>query len=126
MALIVGIEDYTWVGAEPGAVRNADDWYLWLGTARGLPLVRAVVLRDDDATRERMLEEARLAAGRVREGGTLWFVFIDHGAPSRDGRRGCCWGWTPSTGPTASTRAGCCSPRCSLPCNRGLRPGPWP
>jgi formylglycine-generating enzyme required for sulfatase activity len=79
-ALIVGVEEYWELDAVPGAVANAEDWYTWLKRGRELPLGRAVVLRNRDATRERILEEAALAAERVGPGGTLWFVFIGHGA----------------------------------------------
>ncbi len=87
-ALIVGIEDYLLVDDVPGAVANADDWYRYLKQTRGLPLGSAVVLRNHEATRESVLSEARDAAGRVRSGGTLWVVFIGHGAPSKDGQDG--------------------------------------
>ena len=87
-ALIVGITDYVDVPDVPGAVTNADDWYAWLKRTRGLPLGSAVVLRNRDATRETILMEAALAAERVKAGGTLWFVFIGHGAPSRSGNDG--------------------------------------
>ncbi len=87
-ALIIGIEDYLLVDDVPGAVANADDWYRYLKRTRGLPLGSAVVLRNHEATRESVLSEARDAASRVRNGGTLWLVFIGHGAPSKDGQDG--------------------------------------
>ncbi len=87
-ALLVGIEDYSYVADVPGAVANVDDWYAWLKYTRELPLGSVVVLRDLDATRETILSEAAEAARRVGDGGTLWFVFVGHGAPSRDGRDG--------------------------------------
>ncbi len=88
VALLVGIEDYAFVANVPGAVSNIDDWYSWLKRTRGLPLGSVVVLRDRDATAESILSEAAEAAERVGDGGTLWFVFVGHGAPSRDGRDG--------------------------------------
>ncbi len=87
-ALIIGIEDYLLVDDVPGAVANADDWYRYLKQTRGLTLGSAVVLRNHEATRESILREARDAAGRVRNGGTMWLVFIGHGAPSKDGQDG--------------------------------------
>lgn len=87
-ALIIGIEDYLLVDDVPGAVANADDWYRYLKQTRGLPLGSAVVLRNHEATRESVLREARDAGGRVASGGTLWLVFIGHGAPSKDGQDG--------------------------------------
>jgi len=87
-ALLIGIEDYLLVEDVPGALDNIDDWYMWLKKTRGLPLGSTVMLRDEQATRETILEETQEAAGRVGPGGTLWFLFIGHGAPSKDGQDG--------------------------------------
>lgn len=87
-ALIVAIEDYFVAPDIPGARANGDDWYTWLVRSRGVPLSHVRVLRDGDAAREQILEEAGRAAGRLGPDGTLWVVFIGHGAPSKDGRDG--------------------------------------
>ena len=82
-ALIVGIEDYVFVPDVPGAVQNANDWHVWLTATRKVPLDRVVLLRNEQATIEEIEHHARAMAGKVRAGGTLWFVFIGHGAPAR-------------------------------------------
>jgi len=87
-ALVVGIEDYTYVAGVPGAVDNANDWYAWLTRTRGVPVGSVILLRNHDGTREKLLRSAEQVAGQVGSGGTLWLVFIGHGAPSRDGRDG--------------------------------------
>jgi uncharacterized caspase-like protein len=46
------------------------------------------LLRDAEGTRESLLEAAAAAASRVGRGGTLWFIYIGHGAPAADGKEG--------------------------------------
>ena len=87
-ALVIGIGDYWQLTDIPGASQAAVDWYQWLLKTRGLSVGRTKLLRDSDATRDEILAEARAAAERVGPGGTLWFVFIGHGAPSQDARDG--------------------------------------
>ena len=76
-ALVVAIGDYVFLPDIHGARDNALDWYNWLKKTRGVPSVK--VLSDHDATREAILKEAAVAAGRVEAGGTLWVLFIGHG-----------------------------------------------
>lgn len=85
-ALVIGIEDYDRAPVLPGARENALAWVRWLNTARRVPLV--VPLLDGDATREEIELKVVEAAGRVGPQGTLWIVFIGHGAPSIDGEDG--------------------------------------
>jgi len=85
-AVIVSIEDYTFLSDVPGAGDNARDWRSWLKNTRGVPAVR--VLENSAATRNSILDAVGEAARRVGDGGTLWFVFIGHGAPSEDGTDG--------------------------------------
>ncbi len=87
-AVIVGIEGYTYVDPVPGAIGNAQDWYAWLTGTRRVPVGRIALLRDMDGTREEILAAAGRAAEQVGRGGTVWFVFVGHGAPSRDGHDG--------------------------------------
>lgn len=87
-ALIVGVEDYVFAPDIQGASRNANDWYLYLTRTRQIPVGNVFLLRDGEATREALLEKADEVAARVGAGGTLWFVFIGHGAPSKDGQDG--------------------------------------
>ena len=81
-AVVVGIESYSFLAPVPGAVHNAKDWYRWLKETREVRAVK--LLTDGSATRHSILAAVEDAAGRVGEGGTLWFVFIGHGAPSKD------------------------------------------
>ena len=87
-ALIVGIEDYAYAPDIPGARRNAEDWYAYLRKTRGLPIGNIVLLRDGQASREEIEHGAKKAAARVGKGGTLWTIFIGHGAPAPDGKDG--------------------------------------
>lgn len=87
-AVVVGVEDYLRVPGVPGAKTNAKQWYQYLTETRGIPAQNVKFLANDDATREEILSASRVASGRVRSKGTLWFVFIGHGAPSPDGKDG--------------------------------------
>ena len=87
-AVIVAIEHYPFVAPVPGALRNADDWHLFLTRTRGVPLSRVRLLRDNDGSLEQMKSEIERAARTVKPGGTLWFIFIGHGAPASTGQDG--------------------------------------
>ena len=83
-AVVVGIEDYSYVPDIAGASKNAEDWYQFLVKGRKIPSHKVKLLRNSEASAEDMLAEATAAAKAVRPGGTLWFVFIGHGAPLTD------------------------------------------
>jgi formylglycine-generating enzyme required for sulfatase activity len=85
-AVVVGIGDYAYLSDIPGARANATAWYQWLKQTREVPVVRA--LFDEQGTRAGILEAAEQMAKRVQPGGTLWFVFVGHGAPSQAGDDG--------------------------------------
>lgn len=87
-AVIVAIEDYLKVSDVGGARANGTDWYAHLTDAQGVPPERVHLLRDHDATREAILDHVKSAASEVEAGGTLWVVFIGHGAASADGSDG--------------------------------------
>lgn len=87
-AVIVGAQNYAFVEHVPGAAENADDWQAYLTETLKVPVDRVILLKNDDATVEQMRDAAARAAGRVKDGGTLWFIFIGHGAPSKDGKDG--------------------------------------
>jgi len=87
-AVVVGVEDYLRVPGVPGAKSNAKLWYQYLTETRGAPVQNVKLLINDDATREEILSATRKAASRVQPGGTLWFVFVGHGAPGVDGKDG--------------------------------------
>jgi opacity protein-like surface antigen len=87
-ALVIGIEDYVFAPDIPGATQNANDWYLYLTRTRKVPFGNVFFLQNQEGTREAMLEKAQEAAGRVGQGGTLWLVYVGHGAPGKDGKDG--------------------------------------
>ena len=87
-ALILAVEDYAFVADVAGASRNAADWYQHLTRTRKIPGERVKLLRNAEVTRESMLEAAAEVAGRGKTGGTLWGVFIGHGAAAEDGQDG--------------------------------------
>jgi hypothetical protein len=80
-AVVVGVSDYYALPQVTGAAKNAADWHRWLTTSRGLKPQRVHLLRDADATREEIEAATRVATASVGPGGTLFFVFIGHGAP---------------------------------------------
>lgn len=83
VALLVAIEDYTFLPDVPGAVRNAEDWRGFLQQNLGVQTV--YTLYNQQASREEILRFAAKAAGEVGRGGRIWFVFVGHGAPSAGG-----------------------------------------
>lgn len=87
-AVVVGIEKYAYVPAIKRADDNAANWYHYLVKTRGVPVENVTLLTDEDATAEEMRAAAEEAASRVGDDGTLWFVFVGHGAPSKDGNDG--------------------------------------
>ncbi len=87
-AVTVGVENYPFVERVPGAKQNADDWQAYLTGTLKVPADRVVLLLDDDATLEEIRQAAADKAAQVEPGGTLWFVFIGHGAPSKNGKDG--------------------------------------
>ena len=86
-AVIVAIEDYAYVADVPGARDNGGDWARYLNS-RGVPLGKVHKLFDASANPKAILRHATEAAQQVGPDGRLWFVFIGHGAPSRDGKDG--------------------------------------
>ena len=87
-ALVVGIGKYAFVPAVEGAVQNADDWWKYLRQGLGIPRQNIGLLRDDEASAEKIREEARRIAQKAGPGGTIWFIFIGHGVASADGEEG--------------------------------------
>ena len=87
-AVVVGLEKYAFLAGLPGARRNAEDWQVYLVDALKVPAERIALLRDDEATLEKMRRTVAKEALQAKAGGTLWFVFIGHGAPSKDGKDG--------------------------------------
>lgn len=86
--LIAAAERYAFVSPVDGAVQNGQAWYEHLVRGRGVPVERVRLLRDRQVTREKILRFAAEAADAVEPGGTLWLVFIGHGAPAKSGDDG--------------------------------------
>jgi uncharacterized caspase-like protein len=84
-ALIIGIEDYVYAPDIPGAKANAEAWFRYLSKTRKVPASRIILLRNGEGSKEDILDSAEMAASQVRAGGTLWVIYIGHGAPSKDG-----------------------------------------
>lgn len=87
-AVVVGVEKYFAVPGISGAESNAKAWYDYLTRTRGAAPSRVELLLNNDAAREDILGAARRAGAKAGPQGTLWFVFIGHGAPSADGKDG--------------------------------------
>ncbi len=87
-AVIVGIEDYAYLDDIPGAEENARDWYRYLTIERGIPTERVRLLLSSDGVDHRVVGSLREMAQSSDPTGTLWFVFIGHGAPAKDQQDG--------------------------------------
>ena len=85
VAVIVAIGRYSELPGIDGAVANGRAWERYFITTRGIPPARVRLLEDRRATKELIVSRLADASRRVRQGGTLWFVFIGHGAPAKDG-----------------------------------------
>ena len=92
-AVIVSIEDYASAPDIPGAEANGRAWYLHLTKTRGVPTKRVVWLKNEEGAKEEIEAAVAKAAKSVQAGGTLWFVFIGHGAPAKSRRDGVLVGW---------------------------------
>ena len=87
-AVIVGISAYPFLPEIPGASENASSWAQHFIRVRKIPPSNVLLLRDNEASRERIESVLTLAAKSAKPGGQLWFVFIGHGAPSPNGEDG--------------------------------------
>ncbi|MBI5622476.1 MAG: SEL1-like repeat protein [Elusimicrobia bacterium] len=87
-AVVAGIEGYAFVPQVAGAEANAKAWYDYFTRTRGIPVGRVKLLTGVDATADEMRDAAKAAASLAGPKGTLWFVFIGHGAPAQDGKDG--------------------------------------
>lgn len=87
-AVVIGIQSYVFVPGVPGAKSNANEWYQYLAETRNVPQQNIKLLTNEDATREEILDASRKMSERAGKKGTLWFVFVGHGAPSADGKDG--------------------------------------
>lgn len=85
-AVVIGIEDYAHLPDIPGAAKVARDWQEWLVHTQGLAPRRTFLLTDAQATRESIATAVADAALEVGDDGTLWIVFIGHGATTLEGQ----------------------------------------
>jgi hypothetical protein len=87
-AVIAATERPAFIPPIPGAHANAEAWFEHLTRARGIAVERVTLLRDLQVTTGKLRRFLAAAAETARPGGTLWFVFIGHGAPAPDGKDG--------------------------------------
>jgi hypothetical protein len=87
-AVVAAIERYAYVAPVPGAVANGAAWFTHLTEGRKIDVERVRLLRNRRVTVEGLRRRLREAAESVKPGGTLWFVFIGHGVPAKDGKDG--------------------------------------
>ena len=86
-AVVVGIEDYSYIADVPWATRDAQAFYRTLLYTVGVPAAR-VRLLDGGASHEMIREALTQAATEAGRSGRVWFYFAGHGAASsRDGER---------------------------------------
>lgn len=81
-AVVVAVEDYPFLPKVRGAVLNGEAWVRFFLESRHVPRDRVLVLKNGEAVREAIVETVRKAAVAVGDEGTLWVLFIGHGAPS--------------------------------------------
>jgi hypothetical protein len=81
-AIVVAIEDYVFLSDVPGAVENGEAWARYFVKARGIDPDRVSLLFNSEATNFAIMDAAEKMAARAEPGGTIWFVFIGHGAPN--------------------------------------------
>lgn len=80
-AVVVAIEDYLYLPDIPGARANASAWVRWLVSVHGVPAAAVFQRLDAAATDDGIRDALRRGAAQVGPGGTLWVVFVGHGAP---------------------------------------------
>lgn len=86
VALIVAVEDYAFLPDVDGAITTGNDWETYF--RKGLGIDTVYYRANGRATREDILKFAKRAAKDVGKDGTLWFVYVGHGAPAKDGKDG--------------------------------------
>ncbi|MEZ4460976.1 MAG: caspase family protein [bacterium] len=86
VAVIVAIEDYIFLPKVAGATSNGNDWEKFFMDSLGVKTVH--FLSNSQGTKEELERFAKIAAEGSQPGGTVWFVFIGHGAPAKDGKEG--------------------------------------
>lgn len=80
VAVIVAVEEYWDLPDVPGAIEAGNDWEIFFERALGVSTIH--YLDNRRGTRDEMIRFTERAADEVGEEGTLWYVFIGHGAPA--------------------------------------------
>ena len=81
-AILIGIGNYFALPDINNADRNATDWNTYLQKTRGVPGRNVRMMLNEEATKENILAAVTEATQQVKPGGTLWFVYVGHGAPA--------------------------------------------
>ena len=71
-ALIVAIDDYVFASDVPGAVANGNNWYTFLTRSRKVPVGNIRLLRNSEASLEKMRKGAARVGGRMM----VWDWFV--------------------------------------------------
>lgn len=79
VAVVIGVGEYPWLPDVAGVGETVRDWEDFFEHGLGVPEVHTLL--GSQATRERMARFIEQAAETVGQEGTLWFVFVGHGAP---------------------------------------------
>jgi iron(II)-dependent oxidoreductase len=87
-AVVVGISAYYDLPQIDGARENAEAWQQYLLRVRKVPSHKVYTFLDKQGSKELVAIGIKDAAKAVKPGGTLWFVFIGHGAPNKAGTDG--------------------------------------
>ena len=87
-ALVIGIDRYDALPRVMGAADSARDWEKYFLFGRRVPPARVRLLTDQDATVESMTARAKELSASIPAGGTLFVVFIGHGAAGAPGKSG--------------------------------------
>ena len=82
-AVLIGIDDYAFMPDVVGAEANARAWEQWLRKGRQVPGSNIRRLLGADVDRSQVQRAVDDAVRRVGKDGTLYFVFVGHGAPAR-------------------------------------------
>ena len=82
-AVLIGIDDYPFLPKVVGAEANVRAWEQWLRKGRQVPGTNIRRLVGAEVDRSQVQRAVEDAAGRVGPQGTLYFVFVGHGAPAK-------------------------------------------
>lgn len=81
-AVLIGIDDYPFLTPVVGAEANVSAWERYLLKGRSVPYARVRTLKGKQVNRRQVEEALKHAADQVGKSGTLYVVFVGHGAPA--------------------------------------------